>query len=262
MSALLADQPWEPFSGWSSEGEQGWSDHTWPGRTWSVGSHLVRHVARGGPAVVAAEIARLDWLRPRLTCPEPVLADDRWLVIERPEAAPGHRPETQPEPDRVPSALGQSLRRLHDLDVESCPFDRSWSDLVDELSGAVDTGRVRTEYLPEPYRRYEPGRLLELINEGRPSEEEPVVVHGSPMLSNLFLSNGDPDSMIGVHRLGVADRHVDLAVITRQLQSAFGPEAAFGFYEGYGRDPDLLRLDHYVLIDAMRAAIDIGPDRS
>lgn len=266
MSALLADNPWVPFSGSTTDGGQGWVDHTWPGRTWSVGSHLVRYAVPDRTAVIAAELARLAWLRTqfggRPECPEPVIAADGWLVIERPEAAPGHQPEAQSEPDGVPSALGQTLRRLHDLDTEPCPFARSWTDLVDELSGAVDAGRLRTERLPEPYRRYELGRLLELINEGRPSEEEPVVAHGSPILSNLFLARGEPASMIGVHRLGLADRHVDLAVITRQLQAAFGPEAAFGFYEGYGRDPDLVRLDHYVLIDAMRAAIDIRPDRT
>ena len=41
--------------------------------------------------------------------------------------------------------------------------------------------------------------------------------------------------------------HFDLAIVQRSLHYDLGPAAVFGSYEGYGADPDLVRLDHFVL---------------
>lgn len=219
-----------------------------------VGGHLVR--TSPDPRTIDAEVSRLDWLRAHVPCPEPEVVDDGWLVVPLPEGAPAHRPETHPDPDALPAALGRSLRRLHEIDPAGCPFARDSTTIDHELTAAISAGLVDPGRLDEPYSRYEPDRLLELVRETRPKlDEGSVIVHGSPILSNLFLEGEEPGSVSGVHRLGVGDRHVDLAVITRQLQSAYGADAVFGFYQGYGRDPDLVRLDHYVLVDALDVAI-------
>ena len=77
--------------------------------------------------------------------------------------------------------------------------------------------------------------------------------------ANLFHDGDRPSGVTGVHRLGVADRHLDLAIIHRSLQAAFGAEAVFGFYQGYGHTPKLVALDHYLLIDVMITALVPGP---
>jgi aminoglycoside phosphotransferase len=44
-----------------------------------------------------------------------------------------------------------------------------------------------------------------------------------------------------------ADRHFDLAVLHRSVHDLLGPEAVFRLYDAYGLEPDLIRLDHYIL---------------
>ncbi len=60
--------------------------------------------------------------------------------------------------------------------------------------------------------------------------------------------------MIDVGRLGVADRHLDLALATRSasdtsLNPAWGPGAAETLLAAYGRPTDPWRLDFYRLLD-------------
>jgi aminoglycoside phosphotransferase len=206
--------------------------------------------------VVADERARLDWLRPRHPSPEVVAVDGCWLVLALPPGHPAHAPELSSEPASVPLALGAGLRRLHQLPVGDCPFVRSWETIVAEIEAGIDGGRLDARCLPEPYRRYGPERLGELVRASRPPPPpDPVVGHGSPGLSNLFVGTETWSGVIGVHRLGVADRHLDLAVIHRSIAEVLGPQALFGFYEGYGADPDLVRLDHYLLLDLLLTAI-------
>lgn len=256
MAAVVPDEPWIPLSGTDPDGADGWFDHTWPGRTWTVGSFIVRVIDAEPPIPVDNEVSRAEWLGERLSCPGPVVTEGRWLAADVVGATAANRPEAQPEPDLVPAAIGEGLRTIHDLDPDSCPFTRSWAETTAELAAMIKAGRVRSAALREPYSRYEPERLMELIAEGEPDGHDLVVTHGGATLSNLLLAPDAPVTFIGVHRLGVADRHVDLAVITNQLQAAFGPESLYGFYEAYGRDPDLVRLDHYLLIDAVAAAVD------
>ncbi|MDH3683382.1 MAG: hypothetical protein OEV40_25970, partial [Acidimicrobiia bacterium] len=123
---------------------------------------------------------------------------------------------------------------------------------------AVAAGRVDAAALPSPYDRYDPGRLVTVIHETRPSSEpsdDLVVCHGTPVVPNLFLDSGRFAGWTGLARLGVADRHADLAVAHRSIHALFGPDAVFGFYEGYGAEPDLVALDHYILIDVVLAAV-------
>ncbi|MCP3988781.1 MAG: hypothetical protein GY724_06895, partial [Actinomycetia bacterium] len=127
----------------------------------------------------------------------------------------------------------------------------------------IEAGRLDPARLPSPYDRYQPQRLLELVELGRPGDDQLVVGHGSSCLSNLFVSTADsgsdrkaaPVGVAGLHRLGVADRHHDLAVLHRQLSDVYGPEAVISFYEGYGFTPDLVALDHYILIDVLASAV-------
>ena len=266
VAAAVGDENWAPYpdrepesaepdSGDEEEGAGSrFPDFTWPGRMWRAGPHLIR-VADWEPEAAAAELARIGWLRSHFGTVEVVVAVDSWVVSTIPEGFPGHHPELQPEPDKVPAALGATLRRLHDLDIDQCPFRRSWDELTDQLAAAVYEGRLSPQRLPAPYDRYEPERLVELVRLGPPKEEDLVVTHGSPVVSNLFHDGDRPSGVTGVHRLGVADRHLDLAIIHRSLQAAFGAEAVFGFYQGYGHTPKLVALDHYLLIDVMISAL-------
>jgi aminoglycoside phosphotransferase len=210
---------------------------------------------------VEAEAERLRWLGPRFPCPAVVLARGDWLVTTAPPGLPADRPERHPRPDDVPSGLGAALRQLHDLPAGDCPFDAE-AGAVAGIEAALAADRLDPARLPPPYDRYPPARLVELLAQSagaaggtRAAPADRVVCHGAPGVGRWYLDGGRPGSVVGVHRLGLADRHLDLAVACRSLQLHFGPESVFGFLDGYGRDPDLVRLDHFILLDVLTAAI-------
>lgn len=219
---------------------------------WQVGRHRVGHrpAARPGPSV-EGEVQRLDWLRPHLPTPEVRVATvdgtGEWLVTAPVAGFPSHRGELHPDLDQLVAGIAAALRRLHDLPVADCPFDGGWDRLAGEIAAALDAGSVDPRAMPEPFSRYEPARLVELWRQGRPEGEDLVVVHGNAALSNLFFEAGTLTAVVDVGRLGVGDRHLDLAVVHESIRRHLGPHAVFAFYEAYGRQPDLVRLEHYRL---------------
>jgi kanamycin kinase/aminoglycoside 3'-phosphotransferase-2 len=58
--------------------------------------------------------------------------------------------------------------------------------------------------------------------------------------------------MVDLGRLGVSDRHRDLALAVRALSLNVGPELGWRLFDGYGLAyPDPLRMEWYALADDM-----------
>ncbi|MEL7156673.1 MAG: phosphotransferase [Actinomycetota bacterium] len=257
---------WTPYSAPPTDADPGpgWIDHTHAGPSWIVGRYLVRrHPDR--PEAATEERDRTRWLRAAFGADE---ADHGcsvpgWYARPQPSGAPAHRPDAHARPDAIPAAVGRMLGRLHGLDPAGCPTRFDHDDLVADIGRRVDEGQLRPELLPTPYERYPAARLLELLDHGPAPSGRPVVGHGSANLANFWIdpaAGSEPapdgaDGFVGLHRLGLADRHADLAVVHHQLQLAYGPEAVFAFYESYACDPQLVALDHYLLVDAIQSAL-------
>lgn len=167
----------------------------------------------------------------------------------------GGRPADQPEHhgdlDGAVAAVARALRTLHDLDPSGAPLATGWEDLERdiELAGIVDTDR-----LPEPYSRYRTEDLRSIWVGGRPATEDLVVCHGHPTLDRFRIETEPSSSgrvevcaIVDADRFRVADRHLDLAIVQQSLLAVYGFDAVVLFYEHYGHEPDMLRLDHYVL---------------
>ena len=159
------------------------------------------------------------------------------------------------------TAWGRFLRRLHRVEREGCPFER-WLVVTVPLARVnVDLGLVaEDDFDDERAGRSAEDLLLELL-EQRPRAEELetgdlVVCHGDACLPNFLV---DPDTfevtgMVDVGRLGIADRHLDLALAVRsvsdtRLNPAYGPGAAALVLAAYGLPADPWRLDFYRLLD-------------
>jgi kanamycin kinase/aminoglycoside 3'-phosphotransferase-2 len=187
-----------------------------------------------------------------------------WIVRtnERPGVA-ADRPAEHGQVEGLVDGLANALRMLHDHfgsdDLEQyavagkiAGLQTGWESLSREITAAVAEGRVDPATLPDPYRRYEAKRLLEFWVEGRPASEDLVLCHGNPRLSNFFFEGADFVGAEGLAGMRLADRHLDLAIIHHEIHEHLGAEAGFRFYEAYGRDPDLLKLDHYLLASLLR----------
>lgn len=210
---------------------------------------------------LVGEADRLEWLA-RHGIPVPRVVerggDDTsvWIVTD---AVPGvSAAEEWPEHQRlaVAEAMARIARVLHSLPVAGCPFDRSLPVAMDEARHNVDAGLVDLENLDEARRGWSGTELLAELDRTRPETEDTVVCHGDLCPNNVLL---DPRTceitgVIDVGRLGLADRHADLALATRELEIKedpwFGPEYAQRFltqYGGPGVDKD--KLAFYQLLD-------------
>ena len=188
---------------------------------------------------------------------------DEWLVTARPGGVSAELIDRHPDPDDLVAAVGRALAALHDAAGEPAAASHAepagWDLVVDRCHQAVDRGLVRVDQLPDPYARYQPAELLELLVSGRPDPagdaEHLVWCHGHPSVDRFLVDGGRPVGMDGFEWSLVADRHLDLAVTHQSVQAAFGPEAVFRFYDAYGRDPDLARLEHHVLAGHLLAGL-------
>lgn len=157
----------------------------------------------------------------------------------------------------VVDALADLAGALHAAPVGRCPFDRSLAVALLAARRAAATGLVDLARLDAQRRGWTVDRLLSELDAASPAAEaaeEPVVCHGDLCLPNVLL---DPDTlvvtgMIDVGRLGVADRHADLASVT--LNPQYGPSHADRFLARYGAhyggppaDPD--QIAFYRLLD-------------
>lgn len=228
-----------------------------------------RAYAKSGSGQVRADLAdeheRLSWLTEVDVPTAEVLdwADDGETATLTMRALPGIA-MSQVESSAVPAAvrsLGRFLERLHAVDLEACPFQR-WLALTVPLARVrADQRLVDEGDLDDEREGASTQDLLAELVERRPRAEELevgdlVVCHGDACLPNFLL---DPASlevtgMIDVHRLGVADRHLDLALATRsisdtRLNPAYGAPAAEALVEAYGVPVDPWRLDFYRLLD-------------
>lgn len=201
------------------------------------------------------EAERLKWLADQGIRVPQVLGlstkDGTWLATRPLEGIPASD-DFPPDGRRaVVTELAQALCGLHAVDPRSCPFDRSLpmalatagkrthEGLVDHswrLAGKTDA--IAADALDD---------LRKAISATGPGEL--VVSHGDFCLPNVLVSSQGGAGFVDVGRMGVADRHSDVADILRSLRSHMNPQYdeshAQQFLDVYGRsgiDSERLRL--------------------
>lgn len=155
--------------------------------------------------------------------------------------------------------LTEFLERLHTLAVRDCPFDRRLEVTVPMAAANVAAGLVDHDDFDEVRRGQRAERLLEQLLADQPRAQalqlaDLVVCHGDYCLPNVLL---DPDTLVvtgilDVGRLGVADRHLDLALLSRSMawteaNPGYGPDLATWVIGRTGADP--WRIEYYRLLD-------------
>ena len=228
----------------------------------------VRYVkwAAPGPRVaeVQGEAERLAWLADTLppdagvvvpTVVGSVVGDDAWLVTEAIAGLPATDPiHLMSSPEGLADLVGRSLRRLHDaLPVDGCPFSARVERLVASAEARLAAGGLVADALPAPFTGREPAEAVAWLGAHAPDEPEVdlVVAHGDPSLPNFLLGGPDePVGLVDLGRLGVSDRHRDLAIVVRSFAANFGPELVWRLTDAYGLPtPSAVRLEWYRIAD-------------
>lgn len=203
-----------------------------------------------------AELLRLRWLDGRLPVPEvlgyEVTPDAEYLAVTRLPGLPLHHPDALVHPLRVTELLARALRELHALPVRDCPFNASLSVTLRQAGERLEAGQIDESDFDDERRGWTAVQVMNGLLRARPLSEDIVLTHGDPCLPNLLLDGEYLSGFIDVGRLGLADRHADLALAHRSLKHNIGPEMAEHFLDVYGRslvDPG--KLEYYALLDEM-----------
>ncbi len=163
------------------------------------------------------------------------------------EGHPANRPDLHGDLPRLAVIMGEALAQLHSIDVEGAPLPTGWDAIRDSITERLARSAIDPADLGKPYDLYEAERLVELWQESKPSSQDLVVCCGRPTLDDVLIKKSALAGFVNADYAIVADRHLDLAVAQQSIHAELGSEAVFGFYEGYGLDASIVKLDHYIL---------------
>ncbi|MDA2804081.1 APH(3') family aminoglycoside O-phosphotransferase [Nocardiopsis suaedae] len=244
---------WSPVA----EGDSG--DRVW--RLTGRGRATLYVKIGADPAALRAEAERARWLiGAGVAAPEPLECGEDagagWLVSAQVPGRPasGDWPAHLRAP--VVAAVARLARRLHDLPAGRCPFPRGLDRTLAQARENVRAERVDPADFDDERQGLGPREALAELERSVPAEPEAdrVVCHGDLTLDNVLV---DPATLewtgvVDPGRLGVADRHLDVAPALRELEGgpAWGAAFARAFAHHYGDDRiDPGRLAFYRLLD-------------
>lgn len=199
------------------------------------------------------EVTRLRWLGSQgIPCPE-VLAFEphgglHWLLMT---ALPGGDLVTQAVPATGAVALmAASLRRLHTLDASLCPFDHRLDRRIPLAKAHMEAGIVDEDDFDDERDGHTAQSAFAELLATRPESEDLVVTHGDACMPNYMAKDGRFTGFIDCARLGVADRHQDLALACWSIIHNLGQQWVEPFLAAYGMpDADAGKLAYYRLLD-------------
>lgn len=237
-------------------GEGGGTVHRLYGKAGSPDLYL-KHGRGPCAGEIADEAARMRWLAPQL--PVPAVrglvrtVDAAWLLMT---AMPGMTAHQRIAADSavapaIVDAVAGFLRRLHAIPAAGCPFDAGLAGRLVLAGARVEAGLVAEDDFDEERSGWTARRILDRLHADRPVPVDPVVAHGDFTFDNVLV---DADRVVGcidLGRVGIADRHQDLALAWNSLEPA-GRALQSRFLRQYGlADVDRRRLAYYRALDEL-----------
>jgi streptomycin 3"-kinase len=230
------------------------------------GSRYAKVVGPAAVADLASERDRVSWAHDH-GLPVPAVidwattADGGAMLVT--SAVGGVGADRLPEESlRVawPSVVG-AVGALHGIAVQDCPYRRDLDDMLSRARSVVAAGAVNPEFLCDEDRDVPPVDLLARVEREadlRRCQEaaDQVVCHGDLCLPNILI---DPDRLtvegfVDLGRLGIADRHADLALLlanSADTVPGFADDAVAGLAVGYPAEVDPERLRFYLALDPL-----------
>lgn len=165
--------------------------------------------------------------------------------------------------DRAWPAIADVVRRLHALPPASCPFTRSLSEMMARARDVVARDAVNPDFLSDEDRSVPASELLARVEDQEQvrlaqEQADPVVCHGDLCLPNIVIAPEDfsVTGFVDLGRLGLADRHADLALLFANSGETWPEDARATlaharFEDMYGMRADPQRLDFYLQLDPL-----------
>lgn len=247
LKAALPAARWEEITGGYSGAQ-----------VWRSTRHIVKVQARAGAQGVSLqqERERLRWLTGRIPAPQVVAYDvtdtHEFLAMTRLHGLDLSHADALLHPQRVVNLLARAMRQLHALPIRDCPFNMSLNVLLPLSRERVQAGLVDEDDFDEVRQGRTATSIFNELQRTRPETEDLVVTHGDPCLPNFIVNGELLEGIIDVGRLGIADRHADLALTHRSLKRNLNEQAAEDFLEQYGLNfVDRQKIEYYMLLDEL-----------
>ena len=204
-------------------------------------------------AELPSEAARLRWLAGQgIACPDVIALESHaghdWLLMS---AVAGEDLASAPiDPADVIDIMASALRDLHALDIGSCPFDHRLSRRIAVARARMEAGEVDESDFDDERQGWTAAKAFAELEALRPTTEDLVVTHGDACLPNFMAAQGRFSGFIDCGRLGVADRHQDLALACWSIRYNIGEIWIEPFLERYGPpEAEPAKLSWYRLLD-------------
>jgi streptomycin 3"-kinase len=231
------------------------------------GSQYAKFVAAEQQDVLEAERDRVDWACAHGIPTGRVLdwvASSEWACLLT-NAVAGVSADRLPAAElwRAWPSITRTLRRLHAIPAEDCPFTRGLLEMFADAEDVVGRDAVNPQFLPAEVRHMAAADVLTRLGtelQHRLAEEEAdlVVCHGDLCLPNVII---DPATyavtgLIDLGRLGRADRYADIALLLGNSRGTWTDEreaiaADNVFADGYGAILSAARRQFYLCLDAL-----------
>ena len=233
-------------------------------QVWRSTRHIIKIQPRQGAQGVQGvqgvslqqERERLRWLQGRIPAPQVTAYDTtethEFLAMTRFPGIDLAHSDALLHPERVVNLLARALRELHALPLRDCPFNMTLNVTLHHARERIQAGLVdETDFDEERQGRTATSIFNELLKT-RPNREDLVVTHGDPCLPNFIVNGELLEGTIDVGRLGIADRHADLALAYRSTRHNLDEHHAEQLLDQYGREKiDLEKIQYYMLLDEL-----------
>ncbi|HHF1197027.1 aminoglycoside 3'-phosphotransferase [Pseudomonas aeruginosa] len=199
------------------------------------------------------ENERLSWLGKRAPVPSIIAyisnSDGAFLLSQ---ALPGCNAldAAATNPASIVAEMARALRNLHSLPPRDCPFNQCLDVRIRLAQSRMNAGLVDEGDFDEIRKGATSRDLFAQLLTETPTTENLVVTHGDACPENFIIFNGKLVGFIDCGRLGLADKYQDLALASRNIESALGRHYSDLFLSQYGEpNPDLNKLKYYRLLD-------------
>lgn len=199
----------------------------------------------------------IEWLQGKLPVPKilyyGIHKDIEYLLISEIEGEDASSKIFKTEPYNLIRILARSLKMIHAIPIENCPFDQRLDTKLKMAEIRVEKGLVDENDFEPAYLGKTAKYIFQEVLKMRPKDEELVFTHGDYCLPNIIIKDGKLSGFIDLGRAGVADRYQDLALAVRSIEHNLGSKKwSEMFLKEYGLDNiDTLKLKYYILLDEL-----------
>ena len=156
---------------------------------------------------------KLKWLKGKLPVPELLdyreVCEKEYLLTRYIEGEPSFI-YGQNGGDDVGTILGQSLKIIHDQNIEKCPFEFDLDKEVQSFIDSIKNSVVKQEMLEEFFPNCSKEEIVLKVESLVPERWDLVLSHGDYCLPNILIKDNKLSGFIDLGDAGIIDRNFDI----------------------------------------------------